>query len=220
MGLCTGCRLSWMTPSYIFFLSDCYDLRLLSLVSLSLSCSGAPVETYFVSTGKHIITSQKVMNMAPTCPWAFVMIWLVKPAMLDMALVMMGVEVRELRNWGWAPKDAALIWAKKKNHVCEQQRKLNHMTRVTNHRLYSYNGRIDGESCSLQSSYGYIGLRDGSGGWRRLGRRHLSGSNLSRGHLHGLRGHLLHGSLHWLYGRCLRLEHRRGVCVQLGLDRV
>lgn len=55
------------------------------------------------------------------------------PAMLDMALVMMGVEVRELRNWGWAPKDAALIWAKKKNHnMCEQWRKLNHVTQVIN----------------------------------------------------------------------------------------
>lgn len=38
--------------------------------------------------------------MAHTCPWAFVMIWLVIPAMLDIALVMIGVEVRELRYWG------------------------------------------------------------------------------------------------------------------------
>lgn len=71
------------------------------------------------------------MNAAPTCPWAFVMIWLVMPAMLDMALVMMGVEVRELRNCGWAPKDAALIWAENHN-MCEQRRKLNHTTRVIN----------------------------------------------------------------------------------------
>ena len=36
------------------------------------------------------------------------MTWLVMPVILDMAVVKMGVEVSELRNWGCAPKDAAL----------------------------------------------------------------------------------------------------------------
>lgn len=50
------------------------------------------------------------------------MIWLVIPAMLDIALVMMGVEVRELRNWGWAPSEAALICAEIQN-MCKNHRR-------------------------------------------------------------------------------------------------
>lgn len=34
------------------------------------------------------------------------------PAMLEMALLRMGVEVREVRNCGCAPKEAALICEK------------------------------------------------------------------------------------------------------------
>lgn len=85
-------------------------------------------------------------------------------------------------------------------------------------RQHSYDGRIDGESCSLESCYRYVGLRNSGGGRGRLGRRHLSGGDRCVGHLCWLRRHLLHSSLHWLYGRCVRLEHRLCICVQLGLD--
>ena len=59
------------------------------------------VKSKFTNITQHnIIYTEWQYFVAPTCPWAFVMIWLVMPVMLDMALVMMGVEVRELRNCG------------------------------------------------------------------------------------------------------------------------
>ena len=33
--------------------------------------------------------------------------------MPEMELVMMGVVVRELMNWGWAPREAALNWGRR-----------------------------------------------------------------------------------------------------------
>jgi len=53
-----------------------------------------------------IITISQTQQVSPTCPWALVMIWLVSPG------ARMGVEVRELRKCGCAPRDAALNWTR------------------------------------------------------------------------------------------------------------
>lgn len=133
--------------------------------------------------------------------------------MLVMAPVMMGVEARELRNCGCAPREAALIWTE---DVCVRLTRKG--SKVRTEGGGTYDGRVEGQPPSLQRCHRYVGLRDTGCGRRGRSFHHLSATDLGSGGLCGVRRHLLHGSLDLLHGGGLRLEQRLCIGLQLRMD--